>query len=893
MKLSACYMVKNEEKNLPGSLQSVCGAVDELIVVDTGSTDRTKVLAAQYGAIVNDYQWGDDFSAPRNYAISQATGDWIIFLDADEAFVHPTRVRPALESLVNQQTGADAVMLRRLELDLDDGDREIGREWCLRIFRNRDNLRYEGRIHENIQNRDRALSLLYAGEDLCLNHTGYSGGRIKEKLRRNLALLQQEIAAEGEQPRHYMFLADCYFGLADYERALHYAQLAVDSPVQAIAGASSAYHTVIESMRQLNRPLEEMLAFTERAVRTFPRQPEFYAEQGMVLCAMNRLTEADREFARALDLFEQESAEPHEYTYMRAAADKVYARKAQLELLSHRFPEAREHARQALSYNPDNETAKKIVEDVSVNMVNENQKHGVVITACYIVKDEAAVLARSLAHLPEQVDELLIADTGSTDDTVAVAKSYGAQVWSIPWQDDFSAARNAVLDQAKGDWIVFLDADEYLSDETVGHLRAIIEDLHPTDAKGILMRRIDIDPDQDNVVLADAYVLRIFRNSPQLRYEGRIHEELTWQGAIVQPVVTAAPDDLLLYHTGYSSTLSEAKAKRNLKLLLQDLRETTHPERLYGYLADAYLGLGDEQQAEHFARLDVQQGRKSTTYASRSYRILLQLLAAAVGRSQERREVCQAAVRDFPEIPEFRADYAECLASAGNYEEASVQMEQALRTFREYEGMEPMLFTVRMADQARERLLQWQRKSVPAGESAGQTSAELLLRMMRRIKDLSMALLAMTLEAYQKQQLEDVLPQEFRQVIRIYHKQDGRELDYGAYEVLLREVLQRGLPEMKQRFQEIAMVFPVKQRIQAGQTYFEHQEWLAALRLWQDTPVELVREDAGFWYQLGVACYQIRDYESAAEYLKQAKSMEKAPEDVEAYLNWCQEGGAE
>ena len=62
-------------------------------------------------------------------------------------------------------------------------------------------------------------------------------------------------------------------------------------------------------------------AFTERAVRTFPRQPEFYAEQGMVLCAMNRLMEADREFARALDLFEQESADLHEYTYMRAAAD--------------------------------------------------------------------------------------------------------------------------------------------------------------------------------------------------------------------------------------------------------------------------------------------------------------------------------------------------------------------------------------------------------------------------------------------------------------------------------------------------------------------------------------------------------------------------------------------
>lgn len=892
MKLSACYIVKNEEKNLPHSIQSVCSAADELIVVDTGSKDRTKTLAVQYGAAVYDYNWADDFSAPRNYAISLATGDWIVFLDADESFVHPERVRRAIESLVSQHSEADAVMLRLRQIDLDDGGREIGREWCLRIFRNQDNLRYEGKIHENIQNRDRALSLLYAGEDLCLNHTGYSGGRIREKLRRNLALLQQEIAVKGEQPQYYMFLADCYFGLADYEKALHYAKLAVDSPVQAIASASSAYHTVIESMRQLNRPLDEMLAFTGRAVRTFPRQPEFYAEQGMVLCAMNRLSEADRQFAQSLDLFEKEMADPHEYSYMQAAADKVYARKAELELLSGCLTEAWQHAQQALSYDPDNETAKKIVKDVSVNMANEKKRQSVVIAACYIVKNEATALARSLELLAEQVDEILIADTGSTDGTPDVGKSYGATVWSLPWQDDFSAARNAVLDRVKGDWIVFLDADEYLSNETMGHLRTIIEAVHPTAAKGILMRRIDIDADQDNAVLADAYVLRIFRNCPQLRYEGRIHEELTWQGAAVQPVVTAAPEDLLLYHTGYSSTMSEAKAKRNLNMLLQELRETSHPGRLYGYLADAYLGVGNEQQAEHFARLDVQQGRRATTYASRSYRILLQLLAAAAGRSQERRELCEAAVKDFPEIPEFRADYAECLAFAGDYEEAAVQMEQALKEFREYEGMEPMLFTERMAGQARERLLQWQRKSVPTGESSGQTSAELLLRMMRRIKDLSMALLAMAPDDYQIQHFEEVLPREFRQIIRIYHKQEGRELDYGAYEVLLREVLQRGLPEMKQRFQEIAMGIPLKQRIMAGRTFFEYQEWLAALRLWQDTPVELVRADAEFWYQLGVACYQIGDYESAVEYLQQAKSMRTAPEDIDAYLKWCEEGGA-
>ena len=91
MKISACYITKNEERNIVRSLQSLLDSVDEIIVVDTGSTDRTKEAAAGLGARVLDFAWEDDFSAPRNLAIQEAQGDWIIFLDADEWFVEPTK----------------------------------------------------------------------------------------------------------------------------------------------------------------------------------------------------------------------------------------------------------------------------------------------------------------------------------------------------------------------------------------------------------------------------------------------------------------------------------------------------------------------------------------------------------------------------------------------------------------------------------------------------------------------------------------------------------------------------------------------------------------------------------------------------------------------------------
>jgi len=82
--ISICMIVRNEEKKLPGCLESCAGLGNEIIVVDTGSTDRTKEVAAGMGAKVFDFPWIDDFAAARNESIRHATGDWILWMDADE-----------------------------------------------------------------------------------------------------------------------------------------------------------------------------------------------------------------------------------------------------------------------------------------------------------------------------------------------------------------------------------------------------------------------------------------------------------------------------------------------------------------------------------------------------------------------------------------------------------------------------------------------------------------------------------------------------------------------------------------------------------------------------------------------------------------------------------------
>jgi glycosyltransferase involved in cell wall biosynthesis len=110
MKISACYIVKNEEKNLPSSIESLLYAVDEIIVVDTGSTDGTVGIAKKYDARVFHFDWCDDFSAPRNFALEKASGNWIIFPDADESFRYPEMVREAVEEFAADDD-TEAVMV--------------------------------------------------------------------------------------------------------------------------------------------------------------------------------------------------------------------------------------------------------------------------------------------------------------------------------------------------------------------------------------------------------------------------------------------------------------------------------------------------------------------------------------------------------------------------------------------------------------------------------------------------------------------------------------------------------------------------------------------------------------------------------------------------------------
>ena len=276
MKISACYIVKNEEKNLGKSLASLGDNVDELIVVDTGSTDKTKEIAQAYGADLYDFPWQDDFSLARNFALDKAKGNWVIFLDADENFVNSMGLRAYVEK-ADTFPECEALLLPLMNINLDTGSEQaelLSREYSLRIWRNRPEFRFYGCIHELLmvkeKNAMRPPKMIEAHKKFTLHHIGYSTSLMPEKHRYYLALLQQEIKEKGEQPLSARYMADCYFGLGDYKQAAYYAKRAIareqELGITTVAGFYKLYRYWLEAGKKLGYSWEKLEEISQKAI---------------------------------------------------------------------------------------------------------------------------------------------------------------------------------------------------------------------------------------------------------------------------------------------------------------------------------------------------------------------------------------------------------------------------------------------------------------------------------------------------------------------------------------------------------------------------------------------------------------------------------------------------
>lgn len=199
-KLTLCMIVKNEERYISRCLSSVQDIADEIVIADTGSQDNTKDICKSFQARVFDFEWENDFAKARNYALQHAEGDWILVLDADEELDQETG--RFLTSLLHDGLPSRGLLkiINYTGKQLDEN--EAFESMQPRLFRNHKGLLYQGRIHENISAPNEEENNAFFTLPCVIHHYGYleQEEKIKQKHKRNISILNEELSEENPDP---------------------------------------------------------------------------------------------------------------------------------------------------------------------------------------------------------------------------------------------------------------------------------------------------------------------------------------------------------------------------------------------------------------------------------------------------------------------------------------------------------------------------------------------------------------------------------------------------------------------------------------------------------------------------------------------------------------------
>lgn len=300
MYISQCLIAKNEEDNIEHCLSHLKSVVDEQIVIDTGSTDRTVEIAESIGAKVFHFDWIDDFSAARNFALDKAKGDWIIFLDCDEYFSENSvsLIRDYITKL-GEKKQIDGIACELINIDLNNNIMATVRNVSSRIFKRKDYLKYNNKIHEilfNTRTSNSNPTLADASDFLKIFHTGYASEEVnkKNKSERNTNLLEKELEKNPQDWKLNLYLSKQFNMEKRYEEALDYCLKSLECIDKTIINFyyCTIYSNIMLNMIELSKSYEEIKGVFDEAIKHFSNFPDFYMYMGTVTLRENRINES-------------------------------------------------------------------------------------------------------------------------------------------------------------------------------------------------------------------------------------------------------------------------------------------------------------------------------------------------------------------------------------------------------------------------------------------------------------------------------------------------------------------------------------------------------------------------------------------------------------------------
>lgn len=308
--------------------------------------------------------------------------------------------------------------------------------------------------------------------------------------------------------------------------------------------------------------------------------------------------------------------------------------------------------------------------------IKEGRNAGCTVALCMIVKNEHKNLQKCLESVKDAVSEIIVVDTGSDDDSKEIAKRFGAKVIEYEWDDDFSKARNKSIEHATSDWILFLDADEYLKKSGISFLKNLQKVAGPA---AYYVKIINISDNLSEGQVSEHYSLRLFNNGMGFEFEGCIHEQLRLaeKGLDYARLLSG----ISIKHTGYCRSVMAEKNKneRNYRLLSAAIGKD--PDNAFNHYNMGVYYYSNRKYAEAVESFDTMVGKlhgKVVSYLPFAYSFQSSSLVS-MKRYQRAVKCAEKALKIAPHLKDARYNLANAQFYLGDYENAIENFSKACR----------------------------------------------------------------------------------------------------------------------------------------------------------------------------------------------------------------------
>ena len=303
--LSLCMIVKNEEKYIAKSIDSVKDIINEIVIVDTGSTDSTLEILKNYNVKLYNYKWDNDFASARNFAINKVKSDWILFLDADEILDEASK-----DNLINyiNTTNLDGCHFIVYNYR-SENQNDFTIHYAFRLFKNNKGYYYKGKIHEQIFNEKyKNITNRFSNEEIILHHYGYSVEVLekKDKRSRNIPLLLEALKENPKDSFNLFNLGNEYLAQNDVNSALHHYELSYSNlDLTKHYSVHLLYRMAV--CYQYIKKYDDAMRFVEEGLLHFSPNVDFEYLKGCLFLDTRRYTLAIDSFNNCLALGDSSS----------------------------------------------------------------------------------------------------------------------------------------------------------------------------------------------------------------------------------------------------------------------------------------------------------------------------------------------------------------------------------------------------------------------------------------------------------------------------------------------------------------------------------------------------------------------------------------------------------